>query len=119
MDSKSPALIPCTFKLPLAYNDGRPVEEELRDEFLERLFVMFGGWNIEGTEIGAYQRKDTGKKQVEATLKVTVAVEAEQISVLRRMVAEIGGDLDQESMYFEVVAGSIVELVPSEKKGER
>lgn len=120
MDSTTPQLILCRFKLPLAYNDGQPVEEERREAFLDRIYVEFGGLNDEGVERGMYRRADTGEKQVEWMRKVSVGVPGEEgVAKLRQMVAEIGGELDQECMYFEVAAASVVELVPSTKKGDR
>jgi hypothetical protein len=119
MDSPVPKLTPCRFKLPLTYNDGQPVTEDRRDEVLERLFVEFGGYTIEGVEEGAYRREDTGQKQVEKLLKVCVAVQRESgVERLREMVSEIGGELDQESMYFEVSTRSDVQMVPSKKGGQ-
>lgn len=118
MDSTPHKLTPCTFKLPLAYNDGQPVEEDRLSEFLDRIYVEFNGHTIEGKEKGTYRREDNGQKQVEVMLKVCVAVDGEaEIKRLRDMVAQIGGELDQETMYFEVLTGSVVELVPSKKGG--
>jgi hypothetical protein len=120
MSSESPKLTTCRFKLPLAYNDGKPVDEARREVILDRIFVVFGGWTDEGVERGAYRRSDTGQKQVEHTLKIRVDVNGPQeVERLREMVSEIGGELDQETMHFEVSTGSHVELVPSKKKGDR
>jgi hypothetical protein len=120
MDSPSRKLTPCHFKLPLADNDGQAVAEELREELLDRVWVEFGGYTIEGVEEGAYRRQDTGKKQVEKLLRVAVAVEGEAgVNRLREIVSEIGGRLHQECMYFEVSVGSVGQLVPSKKKGGR
>jgi hypothetical protein len=121
MSSKSPKkLTPCSFLLPLALNDGTPVDEERQEQLLEKIFVEFGGWNIDGRQKGAYRREDTGEKQVEEMLKVKVAVDGPKaIERLKQLVIEIGGELVQESMYFEVSTGSSVELLPSQKKGAR
>ena len=107
-------MIPCSFKLPLAYNDGRPLEDSRHEEILDRIFSKFDGYTIEGTETGAYRREDTGTKQVEQMLKVNVAVHGEAgVRELRTMVRIIGWELDQEAMYFEVDKGNSVEIVPS------
>lgn len=120
MDSKTPKLIPCSFLVPLAYNDGRPVEEQRREQFLEDIFIEFGAYYVDGTKPGAYRRADTGEKQAEVFLKVCVSVNGpEEVKRLRELVARIGGELDQESMYFEVSDGTTAELVPSQKKGDR
>jgi hypothetical protein len=120
MDSSTKSLIPCTFFLPLAYNDGQPVEQERLEALLDAVFVEFGGYTREGKQQGAYRRQDDGSKQVEFTEKIRVAVEGQEgVAKLKAMVAEIGSELGQECMYFEVSAGSTVELVPSKKKGGR
>ena len=117
MSSISPKLTPCVFLLPLAYNDGTPVQPERQEQLLEAIFVEFGGYTIEGKVKGAYRRQDTGEKQVEELLKVKVSVEgAAAVERLKQLVSEIGGELDQESMYFEVSSGSSAELLPSQKK---
>lgn len=120
MSSDSPKLTPCIFLLPLAYNDGEPVAPARQDDLLDKIFVEFGGYSIEGRVKGAYRRQDTGEKQVEEFLKVKVAVDgAQAVERLKQLVMEIGGELEQESMYFEVSSGSSVELLPSQKKGDR
>jgi hypothetical protein len=118
MDSATPKLIPCTFKLPLSYNDGQPVAEERRNELLDLVYAEFGGWTIAGEERGAYRREDTGEKQVERLIKVSVAVPGiEGVNRLRDLVARIGGELGQERMYFEVSIDSTVELIKTKKGG--
>ena len=118
--ARSPSLVRCSFKLPLAYNDGQTVEEARREELLDLVFVEFGGWTEEGVERGAYRQQGTGKKHVEYLMKIGVAVaDAAAVDRLRDLVARIGGELGQECMYFEVSTGTSVELVPSAKKGGR
>ncbi len=114
-----PKLIPCSFFLPLAYND-EPVEPERREQFLDDVFIEFGAYYIDGTKSGAYRRADTGQKQAETFLKVCVSVNGrDEVDRLRELVARIGGELDQESMYFEVSEGTTAQLVPGKKKGGR
>lgn len=120
MESESPSLIPCHIKIPLTYNDGTPVGQDCRDEILDQFFAEFGGYTVEGTETGAYRRMDTGKKQVEQMLRISIAVSGPtEVSRLERIVAEIGHQLGQECMYFEVSSGSTVKLLESTKKGDR
>src|SRR4051794_21899810 len=113
MDSQNPNLVPCTFLIPLAYNDGQPVEQERREGIEDRLFVEFGGCTTEGEVKGTYRREDTGQKQVERLLKVRVAVPGQEgVDRLRRLIAQIGGELEQECMYLEVSVETVAELVP-------
>jgi hypothetical protein len=114
-------MTPCYILVPLTYNDGTRVEGELHDDILDRIWVAFGGYRIEGTRRGAYRRQDTGKKQVEITQRICVTVDGETgIEQLRAMVSDIATILGQETMYFEVARGSTVEFVePSKKGGKR
>jgi hypothetical protein len=114
----SPELVPCSFLIPLAYNDGRPVELERREKFEDRIFIEFGGYQVEGEITGAYRRSDNGQRQIETMVKMRVSVLGKDgIERLRQLIAEIGGELDQECMYLEVAAGTVAELVTSRKKG--
>lgn len=112
--------IPCYVLLPLTFNDGSSVPDAMIAAFEHRFFAEFGGSTVEGTVTGTYRMQDTGTKQVEKLLKVKVAVEGEEgVAALREIVAEIGHDLGQECMYFEVQRGSNVEFVSPKKGGSK
>jgi hypothetical protein len=109
-----PNLIPCSFKVPLNYNDGIPIPESTREGLLDGIYESFGGYTITGTETGAYRRSDTGQKQVEPMLNVVVVVEGRSgVDQLRRQVRQIGAELGQESMYFQISNRDSVEFVES------
>jgi hypothetical protein len=112
-------MIPCYVLVPLTYNDGSRVEKTVRDKILDELYVEFGGYRIESTKRGAYRRQDNGKKQVEVTQRIMVAVPSEEgIERLRAIIADIGRMLGQESMYLEINRGSEVQFVPPSTQGE-
>src|SRR5689334_20662725 len=99
----TPPRTPCSILLPLAYNDRSPVAEEQMDRMKDRIFVEFGGYKIEGVKEGAYRREDTGQKQVEHLLELTVAVPGDRgVQRLREIVEEFAEQLGQESMYLEI-----------------
>jgi hypothetical protein len=95
--------------LPLNYNDGSEVPKQVRDEFLDELFILAGGYHIAGSGTGAYRMQD-GPKQVDHSLQVWVAVEEEDVPALKRIVATYAGILKQESLYLER-AGGLVEFI--------
>jgi len=50
--------------LLLNCNDGSEVPKEVRDKFLEGLFVLAGGFTIAGTGTGAYRMRG-GSNQID------------------------------------------------------
>lgn len=97
--------------LPLNYNDGSEVPKEVRDGFLEELFILAGGHHIAGSGTGAYRMRD-GTKQVDHSLQVWVAVEEEDVPALKRIVATYAGILKQESLYLERAGGTVEFIAP-------
>lgn len=102
----------CIVLIPVNYNDGSPVPDEVIAGILETFFVEFGGSTVAGTVKGTFRMKD-GKKQVDDNLEVWVAIEKGEVgeSHLRRICSDIAMTLEQESIYFERT-GSTVEFVP-------
>lgn len=96
--------------LPVNFNDGSKVPEGVLDQIFDDLFVLAGGYYIAGEGEGAYRMRD-GAKQVDRSLAVWLVVEEDDIPELKKLVGEIGANLDQESMYLERTGGT-VEFVP-------
>lgn len=96
--------------LPVTFNDGSVVPKDVRDQILDDIFVLAGGYFIAGEGDGAYRMKN-GAKQVDRSLAVWIVVNEDDISQLTKLVGQIAAKLDQESMYLERV-GSTVEFVP-------
>ncbi len=96
--------------VPLTYNDGTRVPEEVLDEIYDALFVMSGGHTTAGTVQGAYRMRD-GTKHSELLLQVWVTCEDAERQALRNLAARFCALLGQESMYLEF-SESAVEFVP-------
>jgi hypothetical protein len=96
--------------IPLSYNDGTRVPQEILDGIFEALFVLCGGHTLTGTVRGAYRMKD-GTKQTDALEQVWVAYNDQDELALRELVARFCSMLGQESMYLEFT-DSVIELIP-------
>lgn len=96
--------------IPLTYNDGSRVPQEVLDEIFEAIFVLSGGYTAAGTVQGAYRMRD-GSKQTDNLEQVWVAYEEVDKPALRELVARFCSLLGQEMMYLEF-ADSIIEFIP-------
>lgn len=95
--------------VPLTFNDGSTVPDELLKKIRSEIFGSFGGYTIAGEVHGAY-RMQTGQKQEDRLVQIWITVEDSRREELRRMVAKFGSWLGQETMYFETTQ-SMVELI--------
>jgi hypothetical protein len=95
--------------LPLTYNDGSQVPEEVLARIYESLFVLSGGHTSAGTVRGAYRMQD-GSKQTELLEQVWIAYDEEDKGALRDLVAQICTELGQEAMYLEFT-DSVIEFI--------
>lgn len=93
--------IPCTFDLPLAYNDGRAIEAEVILEIKRALDQQFGGYKLHGPFEGSWMG------QVEMTLTVEVRVFRKDVARLRKVVVAIGKRLEQKQMDLNVPPPSV------------
>jgi hypothetical protein len=96
--------------IPLTYNDGSRVPQEVLDGIYEALFVLSGGHTSAGTVHGAYRMKD-GTKQTDVLEEVWVVYEDADKPALRELVARFCSMLGQEVMYLEFT-DSVIELIP-------
>ena len=97
--------------IPLNYNDGRGVPNEIILDFQEELFALGGGFTEAGTVKGAYRMED-GRKQVDHSLEIWIMIREEFVSDLKQLVGRLGAKLGQESMYFERTGGTIDFIPP-------
>ena len=100
--------------IPLTYNDGSRIPQEVLDEIYEALFVLSGGHTSVGTVQGAYRMKD-GTKQTDILEQVWVACEDADRPALRDLVAKYCAILGQEAMYLEFT-DSFIELIPPQEE---
>ncbi len=96
--------------VPLHYNDGRKVPKKVILDFIESLYVLGDGYTTAGTVKGAYPMAD-GRKKTDDSLQVWIGLKKKYLPELERVVAELGAELGQESMYLEHT-GSTIHLIP-------
>jgi hypothetical protein len=102
--------------LPLTYNDKSKVPKQVRDQILDELYLLAGGYHIAGVGKGAY-RMQSGQKQVDYSLEVWLAIEEEHEQPLKEMVARFAALLGQEALYLERTGGT-VEFIPPPPVGD-
>lgn len=103
--------------VPLRYNDGTPVANEVILEFQEALLGLGCGITIAGTVEGAYRMAD-GRTQIDHSLQVWIGLAEDRVPELERLVAGIGAKLGQESMYLERTGGQIHFILPPQPEGD-
>jgi len=92
--------------VPLRYNDGKEVSDEVILSFQEKLFRLGGAFTIAGVVEGAYTMAD-GRRQIDHSLQIWIGLQDEYYPELERLVGELGQELGQESMYLEHTGGMI------------
>ena len=102
--------------IPLTYNDRTQVPQDVLLDIFEEIYAAFHGWTEEGIVKGAY-RMQTGQKQVENLLKVSVILDESQIPELEAMVAQWCARLGQEAMLLKI-ADFVVKFVPPQREAE-
>jgi hypothetical protein len=100
--------------IPLTYNDGSRVPEEVLDEIYEALFALSGGHTSAGTVRGAYRMED-GTRQTDILEQAWVAYEDATKPALCELVAKFCAMLGQEAMYLEFT-DSVIELISPQKE---
>ncbi|WP_417383682.1 hypothetical protein [Gimesia sp.] len=96
--------------LPVNYNDGSEVPEQVRNEILDQIYILAGGYRVDGEGEGAY-RMQNGTKQVDRSIAVWIVVDEDDIPELKNLAGEIAAKLEQETIYLEHT-GSTVEFIP-------
>ncbi|TWT58917.1 hypothetical protein KOR42_23040 [Thalassoglobus neptunius] len=88
--------------IPIHRNDGSPVSPEELQEISRKVWERFGGATLEGRVEGHWVDEQDGQHYQDTSLKLTVVSEPERLPELEQLVREIGRQLDQKAMYFEV-----------------
>ena len=88
-----------TTLLPLADNQGQPLTTQV-DVIVQSLAIQFGGCSVEGLIDGRWM--DAGVEYRDQSLRVTVVCDNARLDEARQRVIEIGRELGQLAMYFEV-----------------
>ncbi len=98
-----------TVLIPVADNSGKKFPVNQLRAIFDRFGFQFGGQSVEGPVDGMWC--DDGVVFHEQSYKITVVTDAERIDEARDLVREIGRDLGQVAMYFEVVNEDGVEFL--------
>ena len=101
--------------LPLTFNDGTRIPEQMLDDIYQELFFLCGGYRVAGIGSGAYRMAD-GTKQVEETQEIWAALPTQDVPALKNLVAKWCSQLQQECIWFER-SGS-VDFVGPEQTGD-
>ncbi len=96
--------------VPLNYNDGSEVPQEVRDRIYDEILDLAGGYYTAGIGQGAYRMK-SGTKQVDRCAEMWILVDEQNVAELKQMVARFADLLDQESMYLEFAGSTTVEFI--------
>jgi len=100
--------------IPLTYNDGSKVPQDVLLDIFEEIYTAFHGWTEEGTVKGAY-RMQSGQKCVEDLLKVSIVLDQSQVPELEAMVSAWCARLGQETMLLKI-ADYTIRFVPPRKE---
>lgn len=98
-----------TVLIPVADNSGKKFPKQKLRAIFDRFGIQFGGQSVEGPVDGMWC--DDGVLFHEQSYKITVVTDVARIEEARELVREIGRDLGQLAMYFEVVNEDGVEFL--------
>jgi hypothetical protein len=88
--------------IPTARNDGRRVSRRELRAILRRLQRQFGGYTMSGEEEGEWTDESSGQVYADHTIRVTVACDRGRMREAMDAVLEIGRQLGQKAMWFDV-----------------
>ena len=103
-----------TTVVPKFRNDGSPVPPEELDAIIERIWQQFGGATVEGEVTGHWVDRTDGTHYRDLSLRVSVACERERLAEAQEAVRQIGRQLGQKAMYFEVQGYDGVQILRTE-----
>jgi hypothetical protein len=90
-----------TTLVPVRFNDGTKVPQSQKKAILARFWMTFGGGTVEGPVVGHWVN-ELGKHFEDECLKVWVVTDDDRLAEAEALVRQIGAELRQEAMYFEV-----------------
>jgi hypothetical protein len=96
--------------VPLTYNNGSRIPDEIQNQIDREIFETFHGWTKEGIVQGAYRMID-GEQRTEELQRVSVILQAADVPKLETMVARWCGLLEQEVMLLKI-SDSTVKFIP-------
>ena len=107
----------CLILLPTRYNDGTDVPPETVNGILKDIDREFDGHSVDGFVDGTYKMAD-GTMACDKSLKVWVAVRADQVDGLRTLARRFASRLMQETLWFETTEAEVEFLQPLGENGD-
>ncbi len=108
--------IPCWMHIPLQYPDGREIEPEKLERFLEMLDRQFLGSSPLGVIPGRWVSE--GKTIKEPMLRVEVAVKKKDMATFEKIGRLIAREMEQEALYVVINPQSEVRFLYPDKDDE-
>jgi hypothetical protein len=99
-------LCPCRFNVPLADNEGQPIEPLAIVDLHRELLEQFGGFTIHPSSQGRWLSR-AGRIYRDEVIVYEVAVAASKVALLRELVCRLGRRLKQLVMYFDTPPPSV------------
>lgn len=97
-------------RIPTHRNDGSKVSKRELKTILKRVRAKFRGYSLDDPADGVWIADD-GQVYEEQSRKLEVVVSAERVSEARELFLDIGRQLGQRAIYFEVrEGGEIIDL---------
>lgn len=91
-----------TTLIPMQFNDGREVPDEHLQRIIDGLAVQFGGCSDEGITKGQWIDPADSALYRDQCKRVSVVCDNSLLDDAREAVIQIGKELGQRAMYFEV-----------------
>jgi hypothetical protein len=101
-----------TTLIPTRRNDGSAVSKTEMTAILQKFWMTFGALTDEGKTNGVWQ--DGGKVFRDECLKIVVSCDNERLEEAKALVIEVGRQLGQLAMYFEVAYYDGVQILKVE-----
>jgi hypothetical protein len=99
-------LSPCRFNVPLADNEGEPIDPRVIVELHRELLAQFGGFTIHPTSQGRWLSR-AGRVYQEEVVVYEVAITEDKVPLLRDVVCRLGQALGQLAMYLDAPPPSV------------
>ncbi len=91
-----------TTLLPTRYNDGNEVPEEEIESLINQLAIQFGGCSDEGITKGQWIDPTDSQFYRDESRRISVVCDNSLLLEAKEAVLQIGKQLKQRAMYFEV-----------------
>jgi hypothetical protein len=96
--------------IPTNYNDGQRIPIQVFRRFEDKLIEIAGAFSIDGITAGGWM--DNNELYRDRSRKYMIAVaNNKKLKEIRQAVIEIGRELGQKAMYFEIKRDAEIEII--------